>query len=216
MRSGSATMSPTAEHRVERSIRVLEHVLHLPADVAQPVAREAADRLPVEHDAASRRRHETHDGAAGRGLAAAGFADQASVSPAARSGSRRRRHAPIRSSGAGARSDREMHLQVLDGRAAACADRGTRSLGDAPLRRPRDGAAGSSAKWQATAAPAPTARKRDPPTRQRARPLAERAARMERAARRQFATVSAAGRESDRAGRRALPCRGTLRSKAAV
>ena len=34
MRSGSATISPTGQHRIERGIRILEDVLHLPAHLA--------------------------------------------------------------------------------------------------------------------------------------------------------------------------------------
>ena len=78
MRRGSATISPTRLDRVERGVRVLEDVLHLPAHACASRSRQSPLIVcAVEGDAPAGHRHEAHDGAAGRGLAAAGFADEA-------------------------------------------------------------------------------------------------------------------------------------------
>ncbi len=63
--------------RVERAVGVLEDDLHVAADGPQLRGPQVGDVVAVEHDAAGRRLEQPQDRAAGRGLAAAAFADEA-------------------------------------------------------------------------------------------------------------------------------------------
>ncbi len=58
-------------------MRVLEHELKFAANRAEGSARQRVDAPALPMDRAARERDETKDRAAERGLAAAGFADQA-------------------------------------------------------------------------------------------------------------------------------------------
>ena len=63
--------------RVERGVRVLEHQLHPPAELAEGAMAEAGDVAAVELDAPGRRVLEAHEQPRQRRLAAAGLADDA-------------------------------------------------------------------------------------------------------------------------------------------
>ena len=62
--------------RVERGVAVLEDHLHLFAEGVE-IERRGADRLAVEQDVSGVGRDDLHDQPGGRGLAAAGLADDA-------------------------------------------------------------------------------------------------------------------------------------------
>ncbi|MGY4426760.1 hypothetical protein ACVWY2_009209 [Bradyrhizobium sp. JR6.1] len=74
--SGSATMSPIRRRRIERGDRVLKDQLHAPAHLAQRLALQGGEVVAVEQHLAGDRLAQLQHGAAERGLAAAGFADQ--------------------------------------------------------------------------------------------------------------------------------------------
>ncbi|MNC25233.1 hypothetical protein D3C75_733120 [compost metagenome] len=61
--------------RVKRSIRVLEYHLHIGPEAAQLLCVQAAHICAAKHNLAFSRFNQPQDGPAGRGLAAAGLAD---------------------------------------------------------------------------------------------------------------------------------------------
>ena len=103
-----------AHARVQRGVRVLEDHLHLAAEEAQLVALDAAEVAAVEEHLAGGGPVELEDGAAGRRLAAAAFADQAQRLAAAdeEGDAVDRLHVGDLALEDDARGDREVHLQV--------------------------------------------------------------------------------------------------------
>src|SRR5262245_10215614 len=70
-----------AHPRVQRRIRILKHDLHVTPGLAHPLARKGEYVVVTKPDVAAGRLDQSEDAAAGRGLAAAGFADQSECLP---------------------------------------------------------------------------------------------------------------------------------------
>ena len=77
MYSGSATEKPHRQTRIERRERVLEHHLDIAPQRTELIGRQPRDLATVQLDAAVFDVDQAQQRAAGRRLAAAGFADQA-------------------------------------------------------------------------------------------------------------------------------------------